>query len=174
MAKQHRDIVLGNTTITAEEITQAKKAQIKAKLRVAVRDRGFTLARLSVPLPDDVHGEWVPNDPTEIARKKEMGFDIDTEYTTKDSLHNLHPDGTNRGIIGDVVFMTCPKIYYDALGEIAQENFYRTYVKDYQESESYKRLVADTLPEGESGAIVDADRARAIGGQAILDAVKAS
>jgi hypothetical protein len=96
---------------------QLSRAEKKARL-VQVLDRGLVHDRLHVPLPTDKHGEWVRNDPLEIARMKTMGFDIDVEHASK---RNLHSDGTSGNVVGDVIFMTCGKEQKEILDEIALE-----------------------------------------------------
>lgn len=85
-----------------------------------VLDRGHTNLRLIVPLPSDVHGEWVPNDPQEIFRKQTLGFEIDTKYAVSNALHS---DGTGKPIVGDVIYMTCPKRLKDAFDKLAAKRY---------------------------------------------------
>lgn len=100
--------------IDDEAYAQAK-ATAKARL-ISLLDRGMTNDRLSVPLPATVYGEWVFNDPANIARFQAMGFEVDDTYAKQSALH-----GNNR--IADVVFMTCPMYVRDAIQEIKAERF---------------------------------------------------
>lgn len=94
--------------------------KLTARLRVQILDRGVTNDRLFVPLPDDVHGEWVPNDKEEIYRKINLGFKIDDEYAIARALHS---QGDGKSIVGDVVFMTCPKVVKEVFDRIRLEEY---------------------------------------------------
>ena len=94
-------------------IEQAERGELKAKL-AAILDRGVVQDRLMVELPDDVHGEWVLNNQMEINRLKSLGFEVDTVYAPRRAIHG---DGSNSGIVGDVIFMTCPKIIKEVIDE---------------------------------------------------------
>jgi hypothetical protein len=99
-----------------------ERAQKKARLAVLL-DRGFIQDRLKVPLPDDLHGEWVRNDPIDIQRLRTLGFEVDTQYATSRSLHN---DGTGSAVIGDVIFMTTSRENKELIDEIRHEQFLRS------------------------------------------------
>jgi hypothetical protein len=107
------------TTDTVDpEADQRALAETRAqkKARVAnILDRGQLLSRLAVELPTDLHGEWVRNDALEITRLKTLGFEIDTVYAPKRSIHSNGDDG---GTVGDVIFMTCPRETMDLIEEI--------------------------------------------------------
>lgn len=68
-----------------------------------VLDRGLVSTFLSVDLPDDVHGEWVPNHPIDIDRLKALGFEVDTEYAAA-----MHGGGQGEKVVGDVIHMVQP------------------------------------------------------------------
>lgn len=89
------------------------KEQIKAKL-VSVVDRGFTNDRLYVPLPADLHGEWIHKDDVDFY--KGQGFESGTSYAEARSLHGS-------GQVGDVVFMVCAKVRKEAIDELRTEKF---------------------------------------------------
>jgi hypothetical protein len=91
---------------------------------VEIADRGITNLRLNVPLPDHIHGEWVPNDSASIAEYRLKGFKIDDEHAVK---YGLHSDGSGRPLIGDVVFMTCPKRIKQALDMASEIRYKRTH-----------------------------------------------
>lgn len=67
-----------------------------------VLDRASQVDRLYVALPDDLHGEWIGDNPIDQAEAQRKGFVIDEVYAPKHTIH-----GSNRQ--GDVVFMTMPK-----------------------------------------------------------------
>jgi hypothetical protein len=88
-----------------ERLNKAENGELRARLAVLL-DRGIVSDRLHVDLPDDVHGEWVRNDPLEIRRLGLLGFKIDDTYAKARAIHS---DGSDSSIVGDVIFMTCPK-----------------------------------------------------------------
>lgn len=96
-----------------------ERAKRKAMI-VQAYDRGVIHDRLSVKLPPHLHGEWARNDPLEIDRLRTLGFEIDTEYANRRALHN---DGSGAAVIGDVVFMTCPREVKEIIDEIRLEKF---------------------------------------------------
>ena len=100
-------------------IRAAEKGELKAKL-TQILDRGIVNDRLKVDLPPDVHGEWVRNDPLEIARLKALGFEIDTKYAPSQA-RKLHDDGTDAPIVGDTVFMMCSREVKEIIDEIRFE-----------------------------------------------------
>lgn len=118
----------GNTvTITDEDREKANaRAARKAKL-AQVMDRGYLNDRLNVKelLGVDKHGQWVRNDPQEITRMKQLGFELDNELGKT----SLHGDGKGNAIIGDVILMTTPRENYELLQEIEQERFLATHVR---------------------------------------------
>lgn len=98
-------------TLTKEIINSLSDEQLDAQV-ASVLDRGMTNARLLVPLPVDLHGEWVPNDVSAIYEKQLLGFEIDDKYALKHALNN---DGNGKSIIGDVVHMVAPKRLVEAV-----------------------------------------------------------
>lgn len=110
----------------------AERAKRKAKL-VSILDRGIVADRLKVDLPSDKYGEWVADDPVEIARMEAMGFRRDTEYSTARSLHST---GTKEGKVGDVIFMVCEKETKEIIDEIRREQYNRRHGKGKTREES--------------------------------------
>lgn len=102
--------VEGSTTpMTASQAREKEAAEgLEAgAARVArVLDRGIVADRLSVDLPGDLYGEWVPRDQLEVERKAALGFWIDTEFAKERALHTT---GDGAAVIGDCVFMVCTK-----------------------------------------------------------------
>lgn len=99
--------------------TQRLRAEKKARL-ARILDRGMVADRLSVELPPDKHGEWIPNDKSEIYRMQTLGFWVDKEYATKRALHD---QGDGASVVGDAIFMVCEKENKEILDEIRRENY---------------------------------------------------
>jgi hypothetical protein len=85
--------------------SQEEKDSFRA-IAVDISSRGMVNAALEVALPEGIEGQWVANDPKEIARLKTLGFVEDTEFALKNALHN---DGSGRAVIGDTIHMLIPK-----------------------------------------------------------------
>lgn len=120
--------VTGTKTSTETMTAEQKKEKYKEKrARIArVLERGYIVDRAVVDnLPPHLHGEWVPDDPMEIERKKALGFWIDTEYAPKRSLHSEADVGKAK--IGDCIYMVCPKEDKDLIDEIRYEQYVRTH-----------------------------------------------
>lgn len=117
MSKQ-RDIDAGDT-LASVETRSAKKARL-----AAVLDRGFTNYRLGLNyLAENQHGEWVRNDPTEIARLHALGFEVyKGEVDTSLGLKK-ESDGTVR--VGDVILMVTDKETKALLDEVQQDRINR-------------------------------------------------
>lgn len=98
---------------------ELSRAERKARL-VTILDRGYVNSRLIVELPDDMYGEWVVDDATEITRMQAMGFDIDTVYAPKRALHG---SAENRAKVGDVIFMTAPREVKEIIDELRAQKF---------------------------------------------------
>ena len=122
------------------EMTREEK---KARL-VSVLERGIVHDRLHVPLPPDIYGEWARMDPLEIARMQTLGFQIDYEYAQRRALHS---DGTGAAVVGDVVFMTCPRETYEIIKEIRHEQFMRTNAP--KKSKEEVELIANTFRDAD-------------------------
>src|SRR6266516_5700834 len=110
-------------TITNEEQKAANEAarKLRADKRarfVRVLERGYTVDRMHVDLPADLHGEWVPVD--QVDRWETLGFMIDKTHAPQ---RQLHAQGDGSAHIGDTVFMTCSKEDYDLMQEIKHEMF---------------------------------------------------
>lgn len=91
-------------------------------LAVEILDRGVTYSRFQVDkLPPHLHGEWVPRDALAIREMQTKGFKIDTEYANENAIKEQ--SGSHGNVIGDVIYMTCPKIWYDILDEERNRRF---------------------------------------------------
>lgn len=113
----------GHNFISPDEIANLTPDLLVARL-LEMSDRGTSNMRTNVPLPDDVYGEWCPNDPGSIADYTMKGFKIDDTYATQ---YSLHSDGSGKPIVGDVIFMTCPMKLKKALLEVDKIRFKRVH-----------------------------------------------
>lgn len=110
-------------TVTEAEKSQETRTDKKARL-ARVLERGFVGDRTVVDnLPPHLHGEWVARDIMAIERAKSLGFWIDTEFAPKRSLHSEADKG--QAIIGDAIFMVCPKEDKQLIDEIRYEQYIR-------------------------------------------------
>src|SRR6266550_106434 len=125
--------------VTTEKLTAEQKLESykEKRARIArVLERGYVVDRATVDnLPPEYHGEWVPDDPMEIERKKALGFWIDREYAPKRSLHG-QADEADKARIGDCIFMICHKEDKQLIDEIR----YEQYVRTHGSPEDLKRL----------------------------------
>lgn len=113
MSDEREVNTIGGVTqvLTKDMIGKLSDAQLDAQV-ASVLDRGVTNARLKVPLPDDLVGEWVPTDAQSIYEKQLLGFEVDTKFAMKHALHN---DGSGKAIVGDVIHMVAPKRLMEAV-----------------------------------------------------------
>lgn len=130
---------------TPEELAlwNVERASKKARL-ASVLDRGMVGDRLSVDLPKDVYGEWVPNDKVEIHRYEALGFEVDKKYASSRSLHSDGAEGTS--IVGDVIFMTCDMETKEIIEEIKKENYDKVNAPLKSKEERDFELNAKTSP----------------------------
>ena len=119
MAERKVEIDLTSSATVLKELSRSEK-----KARIAtILDRGMVGDRLNVNLPNDTYGEWVPRDNVEIYRMQSLGFEIDKEYARTRALHSDGTDGSS--VVGDVIFMTCPKEVKELIEEIKRDNYDR-------------------------------------------------
>lgn len=104
------------------EYQEMTREQRKAKL-ITVLDRGVVHDRLSVKLPDHLHGEWVRADPLEVDRMRTLGFWVDTEYATKRAIHS---DGSAGNRVADVIFVVTTKENKQLIDEVRLEQQLRS------------------------------------------------
>jgi hypothetical protein len=120
---------------------EAKLEKIRLKKNIAaILDRGLVNDRLHVPLPPDVYGQWVRDDPTAIDRMKNLGFKIDDTYAPNRSIHS---DGTSAAKVADVIFMTAPRQVKDLIDEYRNEQMLARNSKSgkQKEEEDFKKAV---------------------------------
>ncbi len=114
---QEREVI--RLTKSTKPVTEMSDEEYEASM-VEVLTRDMLSGRLTVDLPDDIHGEWAANDPVAIERKKALGFEIDTQYATKNALHR---DASGNPIIGDTIHMIIPKNRYEILKKIEKRRY---------------------------------------------------
>lgn len=107
-----------NKPTAAELIKLAETGELKGRL-AAVLDRARTTQRMHVKLPPELYGEWVKNDPIEIAEKQQLGFEIDKQYAINRGFNATGAEGES--VVADVIFMTAPRQVKDVLNQIEQE-----------------------------------------------------
>lgn len=134
-----RQVEHGNS-VAQKDFSSLSRTDKKARL-ANVLERGLTNDRLIVDLPPEVYGEWVPRDPSEIARMQSMGFEIDTKYA---SARALHGSGSGESVVGDVIFMTAPSEVKEIIDELRMEQ----YVKMNGNPNRDKRTVQREESEG--------------------------
>lgn len=128
--------------ITSDEFKLLSRKDKKARL-ATVLERGLTADRLVVHgLPSDLYGEWVPNDPTEISRMEGMGFEMDTQYAVRRSLHG---SGSGEARVGDVVFMITGRETHELINEIRAEKFQEVHGKPGQKAQREEREFQNAL-----------------------------
>lgn len=118
MAIERAAINVGTKT---NKPTDELRKEFRARAAKVV-SRGFVMDRLTVDLPNDVHGEWVADDPASIAEAQALGFEIDKEYATK---NKLHTNAIGEAKVGDAVFMTMPKWMKEEIDIIKKQEYDR-------------------------------------------------
>lgn len=120
-----------DSAVRAELIAKETPEQYKARV-ARVLDRSFVVDRLHVDLPNELWGEWCPNEPWEILRYETLGFTIDNQYATK---RKLNDTGDGKAVVGDVVFMTQPRWQHDILEKEKADIYTRTHLQKRQKEE---------------------------------------
>jgi hypothetical protein len=112
------DSVLAEIAAEAPSIPENEtKEERKARI-INVLSRSLVNDVLNVPLPDNLHGEWVRADPMQVRAMQLLGFKLDTEYAHKRAIHG---DGSSGARIADVVFMITEKSNYETIMEVREE-----------------------------------------------------
>lgn len=137
----------------AAPIQQPKNKEEAKALFLSLSDRGVVNQRLNIPIPDDMYGEWVYNDPIEINRFQLMGFREGAEFAEKSALHG-------RSRISDVVFMIAPKFVKEAIDEVTRERFAKTHGSPNKRSETKE---ARDLAEHSELPVVNSSSEESIG-----------
>lgn len=140
---------MSTPTVTAKDETPVAKKETleERKARFArVLDRGHIQDRLHVPLPPELHGEWVSKDPREIMEKEALGFRVDKEYAKKSTLHAAGADGSV--VVGDTIFMVCAKEDIDLVNQIKAERYAKANSKNNQKEDTgYKHQMTEELSD---------------------------
>lgn len=90
--------------------------------RVAeVLSRSQSLDHLSVQLPDNLHGEWVPADEMSIYQKEKLGFVKCTHDIAKTRF--THSDGSGVVRLGDCIYMITTKKNMELIDRVRAEQF---------------------------------------------------
>lgn len=106
-------------SVVSKSFKELSRPEKEARL-ATILDRGFVHDRLVVALPPELYGEWVIDDSSEITRMQSMGFEVDTVYANKRSLHG---NGTGQAKVGDVIFMTAPVEVKEIIDELRYKKF---------------------------------------------------
>lgn len=123
----------GTGVVTEEKIKEIESREQRKARKARVLERGITIDRTTVELPAHLHGEWVPAGPVgnregsiEVERARALGFEIDTQYATK---RTLHSDGSSAPMVGDCIFMIIPKEEKELIDEVRNEQYERQHGK---------------------------------------------
>ena len=151
------------------ELVAAALAKAELKKKVAeIYSRGVTADRLHVDLPEDVVGQWVPNNVTDIHRLETLGFVLDDKYAKS---RRLHDKGDNYSYVGDVVHMIAPKIVRDVIDEVKRERYQSIHGGKKKKEEKDFEAQQETLAGTGIGTIAGGGTVP-VNTQAILDAIK--
>lgn len=156
-----REQVINTTDKNPDTIA---RSELKARL-AQVLSRSIVEDRLLVPLPDDLHGEWVPDDEVEIARKQALGFEFNTTHGIGNKLHD---DGTGRIKVGDLVHMTIPKIQKEVIDELVREKFLELHGPRKIEEKEFKSSVE---AKSRTGPVIDQSKDTKVNAKQIVDSL---
>jgi hypothetical protein len=101
--------------------TEAEIAEFR-KRTLEMADRSYINDRLNVPLPPDMHGEWIGTDDHSQYNAMIRGFVDGAEYLT--NINKIHEQATGSSV-GDVKFMVIPKWKQEVYLEAAQRESLR-------------------------------------------------
>lgn len=149
-----------NLTNSSKINLKTSEGKAEMKKRVShILERGLLHDRLNVPLPDDTIGQWVSDDPVEIARMKALGFEEDTQYAKGNALHS---DGTGRAKVGDTIFMIAPKEVGEIIEETRKELYERTHGKKAkaEETDAVAKLASQNI-----GGVVNQSQTKVVDGK---------
>lgn len=136
-----------HTEIRADKVPipdESQREQFRAKL-AQVLDRTLTIDRLKVDLPEDLTGGWCATDSLSIAQWELRGYQIDTQYATKNSLNDT-ADGRAR--IADVVHMIRPKWMKEEEDKMIQKRYVETHLRDRRKQKEESDFIADNARIG--------------------------
>lgn len=96
-------------TDTVPQPTQQEVIEYKRRL-FETADRSFVNDRLTVALPEHLHGEWIGVDEFSQFHAQAKGYIDGTEFLRPENVMHERPDGST---VGDVKFMIIPKWKYE-------------------------------------------------------------
>jgi len=163
-----RQVTDAERDAAAKEVARAGK-----KARIArVLERGYLVDRMTIDLPSDKHGEWVPVD--QVDRWASLGFENGVEFAKSRGLHG-GTDGYAH--IGDVVFMVCPKEDKEIMEEVRMEQYVAMHGSPQQKKEVRQREEKDfesrLQTEARELPVVEEGSARAAHREEIREAITA-
>ena len=145
---EEREVFTPSGHVEKFDFVNMSPDQMKA-LAVEILDRGVNASRFNVLLPPEVHGEWVPRDTLAVRDAQAMGLEIDYKYANEVAIKSQ--SGPQGNVIGDVIFMTCPKAWKEILDAEKQKRFITFHgiregdkVKGQAEEKNYMKA-AETL-----------------------------
>ena len=109
--------------LTPEQEEAEMRAKRRARL-VHILERGVMHDRMKVDLPPGIHGEWARNRPEDIYYMQSLGFEVASGKDFKVRGTNANATEGDGIVVGDVIFMTCPKDLKDDIDAIRLEQFY--------------------------------------------------
>lgn len=135
------------------------------KRLASVLDRGFTVDRLTVNVPPDQWGEWIPNDDASLARADLLGF---TPAPHLIANQKINDNGTQRQGVGDVIFMTQPMWMHQMIEKKRREDYARNHLqtKQREEKDFINSNAKIDMPAHANSEAIPAD------GHSIKDALK--
>lgn len=163
MSKE-REVENSVATVTKEDIKQAPDLARIAQ----VLERGIIADRLDVKLPDNLCGEWVRDDPIEIARMQALGYNIETNHGKDRGLHSVG----DRIKIGDVILMTAPKEVGELVGQYKQGKFNEVYRPQVTTKEASEKTTFEKSTGGDVKITATVD-AKQVNAEQILNTLKA-
>lgn len=106
-----------DTKVIVQKTAPTEEEKLAYKRRLfETADRSFLNDRFTVPLPEDMHGEWLGTDDFSQYTAAQRGFVDGSEYLT--AFNKVHEQADGKSTIGDVKFMVVPKWKYEAHQEI--------------------------------------------------------
>jgi hypothetical protein len=118
------------------------KSQKVARL-AQILDRGVINQRLNPKgLPDDLVGQWMPDDPNENTRMELLGFVDGSKYVSENATSK---SGTGVARVGDVRYWVIPKEEHELI-EAAQEQ-----LKARKHGDRYNQIEEKTLLNENAG-----------------------
>jgi len=150
---------------------EERKAQYKARA-ARIASRTNLLDHLSVNLPPDVWGEWVPKDQVSVEKKKILGFEVDTKYACTRSMHGSGKEG-EPVTVGDVIFMTTDKANMEVRNEEHLKKHGKPNAKGLITTQAEENLF-DNAKETEGLTLIEESHAEVLGGKELKSRLPSS